>query len=148
MCQQLLHIIFIEEGCVKTQEMVMNRRLAREIAFKLLFEKEFHKDRSEEELYATSQATQEFEDDAYIRDVFFGVLAHREEIDQQIEKNSRGWKKTRISPVSLAVMQLSVYEMLYRKDIPLHVSINEALELVKAYDDEGMETVDWRHPYI
>ena len=115
----------------------MNRRLARETAFKLLFEKEFHKDCSQEELYATSLDAQGFEDDAYIRDVFFGVLSHREEIDLLIEKNSRGWKKSRISPVSLAVMQLSVYEMLYRKDIPLHVSINEALELVKAYGDEG-----------
>ena len=129
--------IINEEGCVKTQEKTMNRRLARETAFKLLFEKEFHKDRSGEELYSTSKEVQGFEDDAYVRDVFFGVSDHAEEIDGQIEKNSHGWKKSRISPVSLAIMRLSVYEMLYRKDIPLEVSINEALELVKAYDDEG-----------
>ena len=33
-------------------------------------------------------------------------------------------------------MTLATYEMLYMPDIPARVSINEALELIKKYDDE------------
>ncbi len=127
----------IKKGRATAQYKTMNRRLARETVFHLLFEKEFHKDREAEEIYATAKAVREWKDDPYIEEVFFGVLAHREKIGALIEKNSHGWKKSRISAVSLAAMELSVFEMLYRTDIPLHVSINEALELVKSYDDEG-----------
>ena len=62
---------------------------------------------------------------------------HREEIDGFIEKYSRGWKQERISAVSRALMSLCIYEMLFRPDIPIRASLNEAIELVKKYDDEA-----------
>ena len=43
------------------------------------------------------------------------------------------WSKERISRVALAIMRLAVYEMLYVDDIPVSVSINEAVELAKKY---------------
>lgn len=56
-----------------------------------------------------------------------------EEIDGNIEKFSVGWKINRISKVALAVLRLAVCEILYFDDIPVGVSINEAVELCKKY---------------
>ena len=41
-----------------------------------------------------------------------------------------------MSHVSRAIQRIAVYEMLFEKDIPAAVSINEAIELSKKYDDE------------
>ena len=116
---------------------MMNRRLAREIAFSVVFETRFHKDLDVAEIYETAKTVREFEDDPCIQGVVFGVNEHKEQLDDLIEKFSHGWKRNRISPVSLAVMEVAVYEMLYCADIPSAVSINEALELVKTYDEEN-----------
>ena len=111
--------------------------MARETAFILLFEAKFHPERDIVEIYETAKAARQIEEDSYVRSVIAGVFERREELDACIEKHSHGWKKSRISPVSLTIMELSIYEILYREDIPMLVSINEALELVKTYDEEG-----------
>ena len=41
-----------------------------------------------------------------------------------------------MSKVALAVMRVAVYEILFREDVPDRVAINEAIELIKTYDDE------------
>ena len=63
-----------------------------------------------------------------------GVVEHRDDIDAVISsKLKAGWKLSRISRVSLAVLRLAVYEMKYIDDIPVSVSINEAVELSKKF---------------
>ena len=63
-----------------------------------------------------------------------GVAEHQDIIDQKIAHNLKsGWKISRISKVSLAILRVAVYEMLYLDDIPVSVSINEAVELSKKY---------------
>ncbi len=63
-----------------------------------------------------------------------GIIEHSEEIDEYISKNlKKGWKISRIARVSYALMRLAVYEMLYVDDVPVSVSINEAVELAKKY---------------
>ena len=57
-------------------------------------------------------------------------------IDECIEKCLVGWKKNRLSLVSMALLRLAVYEMMFVSDIPFKVSINEAIELSKKYDDD------------
>ncbi|MBQ8351740.1 MAG: transcription antitermination factor NusB [Clostridia bacterium] len=111
--------------------------MARETAFILLFEAKFHPERDIAEIYETAKAARAVEEDDYIREVIAGVTEQKETLDACIEKHSHGWKKSRISPVSLTIMELAVYEMYHREDIPALVSINEALELVKTYDEEG-----------
>ena len=53
-----------------------------------------------------------------------------------MEASLQGWKKERVSPVSMALFRLSAYEMMFMEEIPIRVSINEAIELSKKYDDE------------
>ena len=61
------------------------------------------------------------------------VTENLEEINAAIERNSVKWKMNRISKVALAVMRLAICEILYYDDIPVGVSINEAVELCKKY---------------
>ena len=61
---------------------------------------------------------------------------HLEQVDGVIEKYSTKWKLDRIVKVSLAILRMSISEMLYLEDIPVSVSINEAVELAKKYATE------------
>ena len=67
------------------------------------------------------------------------ILTLLPEIDNRISENMTGWTISRIGKVELAIMRLSVYEMLYDDEVPNSVSINEAVELAKKYglDDAG-----------
>ena len=114
----------------------MNRYEAREAAFTLLFETEFKQEEPREEIYALALEQRDLEDDPYVRAVYFGVGEHKDEIDDLIARHSDGWKVSRISRVSRSLLRLCVYEMLYRDEIPVSVSINEAVELCKKYDEE------------
>ena len=62
-----------------------------------------------------------------------GVIAHHTEIDPLIAKHAENWEIDRMGTVDRNAMRIAVYEMLYRDDIPPVVSINEAVELAKAY---------------
>ena len=117
----------------------MTRKEARTEAFHLLFETEFHIDAETEAIYALSREDREIEDNQYIRTVYFGVREHLEEIDALIAAHSNGWKPSRITTVSRSAMRLCIYEMKYMEEIPLAVSLNEAIELVKTFDDQKMK---------
>ena len=114
----------------------MTRKIARENTFLLLFEGACKKDETPEEIFNKAVEIRELEVDEYVRSVFFGTYTNIQIIDEMIERNIKGWKKERISPVSLAVLRLASYELLFIEDIPKKVSINEAVELCKKYDDE------------
>lgn len=63
-----------------------------------------------------------------------GVKEHSEEIDGIIQKHlKKGWKLNRISKISLSILRLAIYEIIYLDDIPVSVSINEAVELSKKF---------------
>lgn len=117
--------------------MAMNRRMAREAAFELLFETEFKKNEERADIFALSTENREIEEDAYIKTVYFGVCEHQGELDELINKHAKGWKVTRISRVSRSILRLAIYEMRYVDDVPHHVAINEAVELSKKFDEES-----------
>ena len=114
----------------------MNRKLARENAFMLVFESVCKKDETAEEIYTKAVEVRGLEVDEYVREVFFGSYENANQIEEKMEKHLKGWKKERISPVSMAILRLGAYEIIFMADIPSRVSINEAIELSKKYDDE------------
>ncbi len=117
----------------------MNRKTARENAFILLFEnaiKEISKDETAEEIYAKATEIRGLEVDGYVKKVFFGSIENAQIISETVEKCLVGWSKERVSFVSLAIITLSTYELMFMEDIPVRVSINEAIELSKKYDEE------------
>lgn len=114
----------------------MNRRIARETAFELVFEYEYNRDLSPEQLFSVAVAERGIEVDDYVRSVYFGVTEKIAEIDEKITASAIGWRSDRLSKVSLAIMRICVYEMLYVEDVPFNVAINEAVELAKKYDHD------------
>lgn len=115
----------------------MKRREARELAFQLIYEMDFHKDTDYLEIYANALSTREITDNDFTRSTFAGVYENKDKIDALISKFAHGWKLERLSPVTLAIMRLSVYEMVIGKTVPVNVSINEAVELAKKFDDDN-----------
>lgn len=114
----------------------MQRKLARENAFILIFESICKKDECAEEIYEKATNIRGLDADDYVRNVFFGSCEQAALIEDKMEPHLKGWKKERISPVSMAILRLSCYEMMFLPDIPARVSINEAVELAKKFDDE------------
>jgi N utilization substance protein B len=57
-------------------------------------------------------------------------------LDETIGKLSTNWRLERMPKVDLAILRLAAYEILFRPDIPKSVSINEAVELAKAFGAE------------
>lgn len=110
----------------------MTRKMAREEAFILIFEKAFN-DGTVEEILELASQVRDLEPDDYINRVFKGVYDNIEELDGIISENAVGWKINRISKTALSVLRLSIFEIKYLEDIPNSVSINEAVELCKKY---------------
>lgn len=113
----------------------LKRKEAREVVVGLLFETEFKTEDNSSEIFAISSENREIPEDDYIKNAYFGVCENREKIDELIGANSNGWKTHRLTKLSRSVMRLAVYEMLFCEDIPASVSINEAVELTKKFDD-------------
>lgn len=118
----------------------MGRREAREAAMTLLYSFEFHKDDPQEQVQFFKESP-DFKllnenDISYIDDVTLGVLNNLEKIDSLISEFSRGWAFNRIPKTDISVLRLCIYELIFRKDIPSNVSINEAVELAKKYGHE------------
>ena len=117
--------------------MALNRTMAREAVFTLLFETEFKQSEAREDIFDLSSENREIEADEYVRRTYFGVCEHLGERDELINRHAKGWKTSRISRVSRSIIRLCVYELLYCDDIPANVSINEAIELCKRFDAES-----------
>ena len=114
----------------------MNRKSARENTFILLFEGACKREETAEEIFDKAVDYREFEYDDFVKQVFFGAYENAQIIGETVEASLQGWKKERVSAVSMALFRLSTYEMMFMEDIPVRVSINEAIELSKKYDDE------------
>lgn len=69
----------------------------------------------------------------FSRELFEGTIEHLKDIDGKIAGALKNWTLDRLASVDLAILRLAIFEMFYREDIPLTVSINEAIELSKAF---------------
>ena len=110
----------------------MKRRDARESAFLLIFESLFREE-SMQEIIDMACESRALKLDDYSKQLVLTVEEHSEEIDSGIEKYLSKWKISRLPKVTLAVLRLAVGELAYFPDIPIKVTINEAIELAKKY---------------
>lgn len=110
----------------------MTRKQAREETFILVFEKEFNDD-TLEDILSLAEEVRDIKADDYVKKVFFGVFQNIEKIDEIISENAVGWSIKRITKTALALLRLAIYEIKFYDDIPVSVSINEAVELAKKY---------------
>lgn len=110
----------------------MKRREAREQAFALVFAKSINHDSIRDIVTAANEAGEVPIDD-FAEAAAAGVEANETALDEKIESFTRGWTVSRLSKVSLSILRLAAYEILFDKEIPASVSINEAVELAKKY---------------
>jgi len=126
------------------------RRLARELALRLLFQRDLEGGPPEAaaETFEASFSPENDPENALAlsarqfrrawplaRELFFGVAAAQAELDAEIGRAAVNWTLARMSPVDRGLIRLAYYEMLHREDIPARVSLNEALEIAKRYGD-------------
>ena len=114
----------------------VTRQEARDILFGLLFENEFHEGENPSAVYELACADRDIPADKYIKDTFFGVLSKREVLDEVISEYSKGWRADRLSGVSRTIIRIATYEMLFIEDIPMNVSISQAVELSVKYGED------------
>jgi N utilization substance protein B len=115
----------------------MGRHEQREQVFKLLFRVEFNlpEDMPEQvRLFTEDNEEVPLQKDAdYIQQRFAGILEKLPEIDKLVNEHAEGWNTQRMGKVELTVLRLAIYEIMFDKDIPDSVAINEAVEIAKTY---------------
>jgi N utilization substance protein B len=114
--------------------------LARETALQVLFQLDMAGDKPDNIVTVVRQWAEEFAvpdiSIPFAQELVEGTLSHMEDIDAKLGKLSEGWTLDRMANVDRNLLRLACYEILYRKDIPGRVTINEALEIAKRYANE------------
>lgn len=118
--------------------MALSRTLAREMAFKLLFQTDVGRnpwqqamDRMLEEEPLPDKSRE------FLEQLVKGTLQHLKEIDQLISQHSREWSLERMANTDRNILRMAVFEIKYIEDVPAGAAINEAVELAKRYGDEN-----------
>lgn len=72
-------------------------------------------------------------DNLFIQNLVKNILEHEEKIDELIKEKLEHWDFKRLNSVDRIILRMGVCEMLYFPDIPIKVSIDEAIELAKKF---------------
>ena len=76
-------------------------------------------------------------DNEYVKEIVYGVLTYKNEIDELANKYLDGWTIDRLGNTDMAILRIGIFELLYT-DTPDVVAINEAVELAKSYSDDSV----------
>ena len=76
-------------------------------------------------------------DNEFVKEVVYGVLTYKNEIDSIVNKYMSDWTIDRLGNTDIAIMRIGVFELLYTQT-PSVVAINEAIELAKKYSDDSV----------
>jgi len=115
--------------------MTVKRRLAREKILQLLFQIDLTKVDADEVVHTMiSENDLNEQDIQFIKGRVIGVLEHIEMIDKSLSQYLKSWTIHRLSNIDRAILRMSVYEFIYT-DVPVSVTINEAIELAKTFSD-------------
>lgn len=113
------------------------RRQERKVILDILYQKEIGKESLEE---AIKRYTLSFGEDKltpFVMRMVSGITEKQHEIDEIISGYARDWTLKRMPILDKSILRIGTYELLYEDEIPLSVSINEAVELAKKYSTES-----------
>ena len=119
-----------------------SRHLARSIVFQSVFEWDFRNSSRDEALLSLERNNKEFGDGnsekGFSEQLLKGVIDKKSDLDNVITKAAPDWPIDKISITDRNILRIGLYELLFsdRKEVPAKVSINEAIELAKAYSGE------------
>lgn len=122
----------------------MGRKHARESTMKLLYQMEITSDFSDEAIDIFFENNKfNLGEKSYIGEAIKTIITNLEELDYYIKDNIEGWGINRLAKIDLSTLRIAIYEIVYRKDIPVEVSINEAVEIAKKYStDESSKFIN------
>lgn len=113
------------------------RSRMRDLVFRAIFQNEFRKDSVNdvlEEVLAKEKSDSIRRDvERYVR----GIYENLDSIDSKIASCLENWTLDRLSFVDKCVLRLGAYELLYENDIPVQVTLDEAIELAKKYGTDN-----------
>ncbi|CAM3903438.1 transcription antitermination factor NusB [Bacillus cereus] len=113
----------------------MKRRTARERAMQALYQMDITGE-LEPKVAVENTLDEGEETNEFLESLVVGFVENKEVIDEAIRQNLKKWKFERISIVDRSILRVAVYEMKYMEEIPHNVTINEAIEIAKAFGDE------------
>ena len=109
-----------------------DRRSAREAALQILFQKDFNEGAPDPYSLIKVDPNADFSSR-----LVAGVVQYRADIDQKIKEHSKNWETNRMAVVDINVLRVAVFELLYEKETPAKVVIDEAIEIAKKYGNEN-----------
>lgn len=118
-----------------------NRHLARTIAMQTLYLWDFN-EKGNKDLDAVvekniKEFAPDFDDEGFSQQIVKGVVDNLPKIDEYIAKYAPDWPIDQITIVDRNVLRIGIYELIFNKEIPEKVAINEAIEIAKAYGGEA-----------
>ncbi|HUD03361.1 MAG TPA: transcription antitermination factor NusB [Patescibacteria group bacterium] len=124
--------------------MASNRHLGRIVALQTLYEQDFRRDCGDENLILSAildrnidRYSETIEDKDFIVALVNGVDKYQAELDKTLQPIAPEWPLDQIARMDRVVLRIGLYELLYEKDVPPKVVINEAVELAKAFGSEN-----------
>ena len=112
------------------------RRKGREIAIQALYALEMGGSTAEEAVTYLCKEDVPSETVAFARELVMITLDNLSRIDAIIKEQTRNWELNRVAVIDRNILRMAIGEILYVKDIPAKVSIDEAIELAKKYSTE------------
>ncbi len=123
----------------------MSRKSARENAFKIIYNCalmkepphdmcEYFEETMKDEMWAEEALGAK--DIEYMKTVVFGAAETKDALNESIAPLLKKWDVARLPKVSLAILQLAIYEIDNMDDVPDRVAVNEAVELAKKYGED------------
>lgn len=79
-------------------------------------------------------------DNEFVKDIVYGVITHKNDIDELANKNMNDWNIERIDKTGAEILRIGIFELKYT-DTPEIVVINEAIELAKKYSDDNVRKI-------
>ena len=117
-----------------------NRHLSRTVAMQTLYEWDFNgKKNSLVELakYNIEQLAPGMEEVSFVYDLLDGVQKNLQAIDQEIVAMAPEWPLEQITVIDRNILRIGIFELLFAKEVPPKVAINEAVELGKTFGGES-----------
>ena len=114
------------------------RTQAREYALQLLYEYDIIKDFPDSltSFWSRQEEPVDEEVKGFAEELVQGIVRYLKDIDKKVSGYAANWNLNRMAVVDRNVLRLGSFELLYLKDVPAKVSINEAVDLAKKYSGE------------
>lgn len=120
---------------------MMARRKGRILAFQALYSWDANRITLEELLdfsWIEDEKREKLGEDgiAFPRLLIAGAIEHMDEIDDRIKENLTNWDFDRLNKVDLAILRMSIYSLLYQKDMHPSIVIDEAIDISKEFGSD------------